>query len=237
MLFYESPIKIEFTDDGLFANNTKLDYSVRMLSQLSEALMKPIHPKEDKAMYLMYRDVFGMNNLRFDITIIASRVLGTEFARTYGHYHSEAEDGQMYPEIYQVLYGAAKFILQKENKDGSVDVLLISAEKGDVILFPPGYGHVSVNSSTKEPLFLSNLVSNNFKSNYDSYKKNRGPAIYCTTEGIVRNTNYLIRSVKKLSAKELNKRYGFVCEDLLVEFNSTPEKFEFLNKPSLFFRD
>ena len=86
MIFYNSPIKIEFNDDGLIVDGKKHPFSVRMLSELDEVLMEELHPKDDKPIYLMYRDVYKTDDMRYDITVIASRVLGKEYARTYGHY-------------------------------------------------------------------------------------------------------------------------------------------------------
>lgn len=235
MLFYESPLKIEFDDDGLLVDGQKKEYSVRMLSDLNEVLMEPVHFKENKPIYLMYREVYKKNNLRYDITVIASRILGKEYARTYGHHHPIAEKELTYPEIYQVLFGEARFVLQKRNNDESTDVLIVSAKKGDVVLIPPGYGHVTVNPSEENPLFLSNLVSSNFSSDYEIYKQKRGPAVYHTIYGPKQNTNYMIKKLENTTPDKLNKHYGFSCEDIFTEFYKDPNKFEFLNKPSLLF--
>ncbi|MFA5349546.1 MAG: glucose-6-phosphate isomerase family protein [Candidatus Paceibacterota bacterium] len=191
---------------------------------------------ENKPMYLMYREIYSNQDIRFDITVIASRTIGEEYAKTYGHKHPKSPDGKNYPEVYQILYGDAKFILQKENSNGSFEVIIISAKKGDILLIPPGFGHVSINISDSEPLFLSNLVSVLFESDYSEYKQNRGAAAYYTKNGPVQNTNYIIKSITNLSCFELNKKYGFFSKDLLTEFYSNPEKFQFLNKPSLLFR-
>ncbi len=39
-------------------------------------------------LYYMYREVKKKNGLRYDITVISSRMLGKEFAKTKGHDHS-----------------------------------------------------------------------------------------------------------------------------------------------------
>lgn len=236
MIFYESPLKIEFTHDGLVVDGKKKDYSARMLSELKEVLMEPVPFKEDKPIYLMYRDVYNSQDIRFDITVIASRILGKEYARTYGHHHPFAEKDLTYPEIYQVLFGNASFILQKESKDGSSEVIIISAAEKDILLIPPGYGHVTINPNMEEPLFLANLVSTKFQSSYEKYKENQGPAVYYTEDGLIQNTNYIIKNIERTKTKDLNQKYGFVCSDMLKEFTEGPDKFEFLNKPSLLFK-
>src|SRR4030042_1228959 len=127
MIFYNTPLKIEFNDDGLIVDGKKHPFTTRMLSQLDEVLMEELHPEDDKPIYLMFRDVYRTDDLRYDITVVASRVLGKEYARTYGHYHPIAEDKMTYPEVYQVLFGEAKFVLQKQNRDLSTDVIVVDA--------------------------------------------------------------------------------------------------------------
>ncbi|MDD5023187.1 MAG: glucose-6-phosphate isomerase family protein [Candidatus ainarchaeum sp.] len=235
MIFYNSPMKIEFTDDGLVVNGEIQKYSARMLSELNEVLLSPVFSNEDKPIYLMYRNVLKKRDLRYDITVIASRIIGKEFARTYGHYHPNSEKEDAYPEVYQVLFGEAKFILQKENKDNSHNVIIISMNEGETLIIPPGYGHVSINTSREKPLFLANLVYDDFESSYEEFKTLKGPAIYYTLDGPKQNTNYIIKNLENMGAKKFNSRYGFVCSDILKEFYENPSKFEFLKKPSLFF--
>ncbi|MBN2478486.1 glucose-6-phosphate isomerase [Candidatus Micrarchaeota archaeon] len=237
MMFYNTPIKLEFNDDGLLVDGKKHPFSVRMLSELNEVLLGDFSGAEDKPIYLMYRDIVKKDNLRYDMTVIASRILGEEYSRTYGHTHPVAEDELTYPEVYQVLFGEARFILQKTNKDLSTDVSIVSAKEGEVVLIPPNYGHVTVNFSEENPLFLANIISNRFKSDYSQYKKNKGPAVFYTTSEIKYNTNYLVREIYQKSAEEINKKYNFECRDLLTEFYSSPQKFEFLEKPSVLFKE
>ncbi len=236
MIFYNSPLKIEFDDDGLKVEGKKHKFSTRMLSDINETLMDKLEIKEDKPIYIMYREVYKKSDLRFDITVIASRILGKEYARTYGHYHPIAEGKLSYPEIYQVLFGDARFILQRPNSDHTTDVIVVSAKDGDVVLIPPNYGHVTINVSKEKPLFLSNLVADVFESDYSEYKKNNGQVIYYTADDLVQHTNYVVKNSNRVTASELNKKYNFECKDLLNELYYNERKFDFLMKPSLLFK-
>ena len=55
--------------------------------------------------------------------------------------------------------GIAHFLLQTKKLD---DVVLIKALKGDIIVIPPGYGHVTINPTLDHPLTMANLVSTAF---------------------------------------------------------------------------
>lgn len=235
---YKDPMKIEFKEGQLYVNGEEHQRDIRKLSSMLEVFMeKPdLDLIEDVDMYYMFRGVHKSENIRFDITIIPSRVIEREYAKTYGHYHPEAVNGITYPEIYQVLKGNAQFILQKKNINGSVDVVVVGAKERDVLFVPPNFGHVSINAG-EQPLILSNLVCSSFSSLYDDFKKNKGAAYYYLEGGeLVQNPNYFIQTNQRVRASEMNSRYGFAVTDLLMEFSENPKKFEFLEKPGMLIR-
>ncbi len=237
VVLYEKPVKIELADNELLVDGKKHPKSVRTARQMAKTLMTQYpNELEDFDVYYMYRDIYKKNDIRFDITVIPFRPLGEEYPKTYGHYHPKSEDGLAYPEVYQVLNGSGLFLLQKKNRNGSVDVTMVDAKAKDVVLLPPPYGHNTINSG-KELLVLSNLVYDRLTPMYHDYERNRGGAYYYVKGGaIAQNTNYVVEKNERLPAAELNERYKFQCADLLAEFAGSPEKFEFLKKPSLLFK-
>lgn len=235
MILYKTPLKLELLGRDLFVNDKRWSFSVRKIGEMKDVLMEPVYGNEWLPAYFMYREIYSTDNLRFDITLLPARMYGVEYNKTYGHYHPISKDGKRYPEVYHVLKGSAVFILQKENSDFSVNVVLVSGAEGECVIIPPDYGHVSVNIGD-EILLLSNVVSKNFESEYEEYKKNHGAAYYYTEDGPVQNTYYVIKETKKYEARGWNKKYGFRCADLLFDFYTHPEKFAFLDKPSLFFK-
>ena len=236
MILYEEPLKIEWEEDKLIVNDVLHPHTVRTTAEMQQVLMeKEKKPSADIA-YYMFRELIAAEDLRYDITVIPSLRYGSEYAKTFGHYHPMAEKGLSYPEIYHVLRGSAAFVLQKINRDESVTVTVVRAMPGQVLLIPPNYGHASINLG-EEPLVLGNVVSGKFSSEYGPYKKNQGAAVYYTHDGIIRNTNYLIRGVNRATVDKINNQYGFMCQDLLKEFHNLPSKFDYLNKPSLMFRE
>lgn len=235
-VLYEKPLRIELDDSDLLVNGGRHPKSVRTLAQMKGVMMGAVDETASAEMYYMYRSVYASEGIRFDITMIPPAVVKGECAKTFGHYHPGSEDGPAYPELYQVLRGSAVFIMQKRNRNGSVDVAVVRAAEGDVVLLPPGFGHVSVNSG-EAPLVLSNLVCDRFDSMYGDFEENRGAAYYYLKDGeLVHNTNYIVRQTEQLTAKEYAAKQDFSCGDLLSEFHADPKKFEFLKKPGLMFK-
>jgi glucose-6-phosphate isomerase len=238
VILYEKPLKIEFTGYLLFVNGNQHQKSVRTVPQMLKTLMgRPeLESLETLDMYFMYRNVLKKDGMRYDITMIPPVAVAGEAPKTHGHYQPKSEDGLAYPEVYQVLNGKAVFILQKKNRNGSVDVSIVSAKARDVVLMPPGYGHVTVNSGD-DVLVLANLVYDMFEPMYHEFDENRGAAYYYLKEGgIAQNGNYIVEKNERVTPAELNARYGFACGDLLSEFYGNPQKFEFLKKPKLLFK-
>ncbi|AFV24364.1 glucose-6-phosphate isomerase [Methanolobus psychrophilus R15] len=174
---------------------------VRMLYDMSEVLFDRewLRSAENMELYYMYRNLYRNNsehelisrhNLRYDITIIPPKMLGREYIKTAGHYHPHVPGTEIsYTEVYQVLEGEATYLLQKQEGDMITDVMVYNAKKGDCVLIPPGYGHITINA-TGETLKMANWVYNDFSSIYGTIKELSGGAYYLLVEGFVRNTRY-----------------------------------------------
>ena len=237
-VLYEKPLRVELAENQVFVDSRPHKRDVRKISELRDVLRGRVVPdlEGDPEAYYMFRQVYKKDGLRFDITVIPAMVVEGECAKTYGHSHPQAEEGLGYPEVYQVLGGTAIFLLQRANRDRSVDVAMIRAEAGQVLLIPPNYGHVTINPSG-ETLVLANVVADGFESDYSEFKENRGAAFYYLSDGnIEQNAAYVVKNMARPTAAEFNKKFGFSCKDILSELESSPERFEFLKKPSLLFR-
>ena len=144
--------------------------------------------QEAGPLYFMYRDL-ALNDsdrewllsqrLRYDITAIVSRDICGERVKTKGHYHPASPSGMGFPEIYEVLIGHAHYILQERNLS---HVILVDALEKDIIIVPPGYGHVTINAGETD-LIMANIVSNAFESEYGEYERKRGAAYYEMSDG------------------------------------------------------
>lgn len=200
----------------------------------------------NKDLYYMFRDLaksdadlqaIKANHLRYDITVIPAGMLGSEFIKTVGHYHPQVPGTDVsYPEIYQVLEGSATYLLQKvehDDEDSVLDVAVITAGKGDLVLVPPGYGHVTINASDKT-LEMANWVCRDFSSVYEPIKRLSGSSYFLLEDGFVKNLLYknipAIRYLKPLPSNDLGLSSGENMYDLVHEI----EKLRFLTSPQDF---
>ncbi|KKH94292.1 glucose-6-phosphate isomerase [Methanosarcina sp. 1.H.T.1A.1] len=194
-------------------------------------------------LYYMYRELardeedlrlmreFG---LRYDITVIPPARLGNEYIKTAGHYHPRAPRAEVsYPEVYQVLEGEAVYLLQRVEGSKVLDVVVIEAEKGDVVLVPPDYGHITINRA-ETTLKMANWVCSRFSSIYEPIRKFGGGAYYLLEEGFMVNPCYSeVPEIRELSPADLSK-YGIFEGEDIYELVNEIEKLGFLKEPQDF---
>jgi len=178
----------------LTLSNKKPD--IRYLNELKSVLYDKAWAKKAKnfEVYFMFRGVKRKNGLRYDITLIPPKMLGKEFVKTKGHYHKGN-----FSEIYKVLEGKALYLMQKlkgGTENSIEDVYVVEAKKGDVVIIPPEYGHVTINPSRTQSLKMANWISEKCQSDYSLFEKMQGACYYFTQKGWIKNKNY--KKVPKL---------------------------------------
>jgi glucose-6-phosphate isomerase len=223
-------------DLRLSAEGFASDEGTRTLGDILAVLRERKKPRlpDGTILYRMYRTfmrptdakAFKARNIRHDITIMASFDIGSEPNKTLGHYHPEASGGLTYPEVYHVLSGRATYLLQREEAGVITDFVRVEAKRGEALIIPPNYGHVTVNTGG-EPLVMANLVSDRFTSVYERYISMGGAAYYLLTDGsLVANSAY-----GKLPRPRMAQPNFKVSKDLYDDFLSCPSCFAYLNQP------
>jgi len=231
----------KFDDESLEFSGRKIKPSVRKLLEMMPVLANPKKDTplaSDSPTYYMYRDVAHFGKIRYDVTRILSLDLAGEMNKTLGHVHPHSAKGTPWSEVYEVLSGEAHFLLQKVNQLGVQDAVLLSAKKGECLLIPPGYGHVTINPG-KHDLVLGNLVSSDFDADYSQFLRLRGACYYEMHDGkFVRNKNYGGDfELRQLRAVEFSSAFGTYApfKKGLLAAVKKPEDIEFLKKPEMFY--
>jgi len=189
--------------------------------------------------YYMYRDIsrsdadhcwLSAQDLRYDITVIPPREICGEFIKTKGHYHPDNPLGIGYPEVYEVLDGMAHFLIQ--NRDFS-DIVMIAAAAGEIVVIPPGYGHVTINPSKNTALQMANIVSTRFESDYRGYESLHGAAYFeKMKEGFVKNPAYTASSsLRFVTVSKKAASSGPFSAPLYNLIEQQAPSLEFLNRP------
>lgn len=241
------PLDLEYEDSErkLYYEGVELTPQARTLGDMESVLLdKAFYAQADKTrvQYYMFHGIAKKEDaplfkgtamgLSYDIMVMPALEIGRELNKTYGHYHPKNAAGMRYPEIYEVLEGEAHYLLQRlDEKSGSADdVLLVKARKGDKVVMPPGYGHVTINPSTKT--LVSANITGVFKSDYDSYKAKRGGAYYeLIDDSLKPNPSYEnLPLIKEVDAMGLPVNQEFDGENIYAQFVENPGKFEFLRK-------
>ena len=214
--------------------------SARMLDEMRPVLYDPQCRCCDP-LYFMYRDLsrtsadrrwLHEHKLRYDLTVIPPRNLCGEWVKTKGHYHPVNSAGVGYPEIYEVLEGMAHYLLQSLTL---FDAVMITASAGDLVIIPPGYGHVSINPSADTTLSMANIVSTVFESEYCEYEKQHGAVWYelCTGR-LVKNQAYpKVPPIRFLEASCRADTHP-VCKGPLYDLIGNEDALAFLNFPEQF---
>ncbi len=238
-----SGLELDVKGNALSMSGMPMPYTSRKLREMKDVLLDSsiAEGKGSVETYFMFRSVidpsdaglFKEHAVRFDITIMPNMLLGRECNKTAGHYHAIAEPGLSFPEVYAVIEGMATFLLQRR-LDDSFDVELIQAKAGDVMLVPPNYGHITVNSG-KGRLVLANLVSDAFESDYKGIAEMHGGAVYVLADGTLAiNKHYKRFSITQLdSPPKVPALAGLNSANIYKEFVKNPDRFAFLNRPSL----
>ncbi len=253
-----SGLPLQFDEENLLLVSTSPDLhlpepGLRRLDDLRPVLLDPDCSGPDPV-YRMYRDVhlhdhshiLRQYSLRYDISVFWGTKLGREFFKTYGHYHPPVHytPAFSYPEVYEVLYGEALFLLQRVDdiyKDPFYvevkDVIVIRVKAGEKVIMPPNYGHVTINLGPG-PMVDANWVCSDFSSYYDSVRQARGFAYYLVEENgqptWIPNKTYrqplpALREAETLEAPDLGVRFD---TPLYVSGSTSPETLTWLCSPA-----
>jgi glucose-6-phosphate isomerase len=211
--------------------------AVRTVEEMRSVLSDPQCRCSDP-LYFMYRDLsrsesdwqwLHEHQLRYDLTVIPPRRLCGELVKTKGHYHPRNAAGVGYPEIYEVLEGTAHYLLQSVMLD---DVVLVTAGEGDLVIIPPGYGHITINPSPDTTLSMANIVSTAFESEYGEYEERHGAAWYEMSDGrLVRNPSYPDAPPVRRLAATCRRGTQRICKGPLYDLIGNAEALAFLNFP------
>ena len=199
----ESGLSVYLKEDFKLDLDIKLlggEFSARTLADMKPVLKDKIEINSDPN-YFIYRDVrqrideakIKEAGLRYDMTVILPKMLGSEFNKTYGHYHP-LKDGTdvTYPEVYEVISGTALYLLQRKGKSDEEleEVYLAEVKAGEKIIMPLNFGHITINPLSV-PLVMSNWVAAEFSSEYELYEKNQGGGYYITKSQITNHKSQI----------------------------------------------
>lgn len=232
-------LDLEITQPGIcFEGDVEIDKTAGKTVGDMKRLLRSRNLDEDEKLYDFYvgvglkgeKEGLIQSGLRYDIILISPGTVGGEYKKTSGHVHEG-----LYPEIYEVLYGTALFILQKGTGKDVSYFAAVKTRAGEKILVPPGYTHATVNIGDG-PLLFSDLVADECQNHYEDVQANCGMSYYVLDQKgepvFEKNPNYgcvpaerIIGPVKK---PELGLEFDVPVYDLVSE---SPKRYDYLVHP------
>ena len=158
----------------------------RTRAELKDVLMDPKASGVGEP-YFVIRGEEGQN-----ITILSPGLNGSEFNKTYGHFHNF-----LGAEAYRVVYGQGVLIIQRNSEDGEAkEVKVVSLHSGMTVEIPVGFGHCLVNVGKTYLVVIDNSPHDENAHNFQPVKEKRGLAYYVVDKrgevGFDPNPNYKI---------------------------------------------
>lgn len=223
-------------------------YGTKKASQMPNLLSEYSDEEAENVVYDVYRDIifekdrelFNKDEYRYDITYIMPGTVGNECKKTSGHYHCyNPEHTNTYPEVYEVLYGTAMFILQRSDNFEAAeeelvvnDLILVKVEAGQTLLVPANYGHCSINIG-EGPMIFSNLAYVPCGIDYNPVKSHKGMAVFAKKiDGeLVMEVNKDYKNLPDIKYAKVKENPKFGIEFGKPVYNSyvaNPQAFEFL---------
>lgn len=227
------------------------EYSTRSFGALAPVLEDPscVVGMEQEIVYWMYRnlglrgkeDLLRVHSLRYDLSVFRQHLFGQELMKTSGHYHPPIwKGGPSYPEVYEVAYGTAIFLMQEVTDisagPDTVEVtncIALECRQGEKAIMPPNFGHVTINPDPDNVLVTTNWVCSDFASVYGGAELCQGFAWYRTEDrGWVTNPRYknvpILRHARCADVPELGLIAG---QGLYPSGADAPERMAFLKRP------
>ncbi len=236
-------IVYDVQNNVMIVEGRKMQPTVRRLKDMADVIFdRKWLGKADteQKLYYMFRDVsreedaheIEKSNLRYDITVIPAGALGHEFVKTAGHSHPIVPNTNVtYTELYEVVKGEGLYLLQKTDGKKVRDVYFIKAKKGDKIIIPPGYAHITINTQD-DILVMSNWVARDFKSVYGGIKELKGGVYFVTAEKTLKNPVYHnMLNVIKFKKPDKCVLLGLRRNEPIYNMIRNPYRLKFLTEP------
>jgi glucose-6-phosphate isomerase len=250
------PISIAEEDGKLYSTSPELIIpreGKRTYDQLQDVTIEPIEEQQKEYAYLVYRNVFMRRDsgaflssqLRYNLIVMPPGVIGNEYLKTLGHFHS-SKPGTLisYAEIYEIILGEAIFLIQK--MDASFQTVtehyIYTCKQGEKMIIPPGFGHTTINA-TQGTLVMGNIMTIDNDPNYEVFKRFKG-ASYRVLRGkegnmIIEKNDHFgpMPPLKKITVKSLEHLNIPSSQPLYELLIKKSETFSFISNPDQFLNE
>lgn len=217
---------------------------VRRLAELAPVVAEPVGRRGRRIEYRMLNGVrraqdTGLQELplRYELTIMGGRPIGSEAAKTFGHIHVRPPGAQFgYPEVVEIVHGEAGFLIQdlRASPAGPTSTVawLVRAKAGDWVVLPPELAHVTIDLGAG-PLVFSDVIDRRATGIYSRVGEAAGFAWYVGRDGRPwHNPRYAeVPPLIEVDAIEWSRPAAGI---LYQVFQRDPEALSWLSDPAMF---
>jgi len=177
-------------------------------------------------------------NLLFGVVSYAKGQMGIEPVHSQGHIHAVSKFcGTSTCEIYEIWHGSAYIYMQETAEDDPGRCFAVLAEKGDIVIVPPGWAHSTVVADTSENLTFGAWCVRDYGFDYVGVRKHHGmawmPVVKDGKTMFKQNPLYTksqLEIVKPRCYEELGLEEG---KPIYTQFIEYKDRFLFVPKPQL----
>ncbi|AMM44810.1 glucose-6-phosphate isomerase [Bacillus phage SP-15] len=177
-------------------------------------------------------NIFRAHGMRHEVLVLHPSSSKSRISRTNGIYLPLKDAKYPYTQVFQVIEGESIFLLQTQPYQAEIDCKFISADPGDIVYIPPGYGYTIFNRGDKD-LVISSLVKNEVYYDVRTMQSMDGPVYEFSREESKLtfrvNDSYANSTVTtEYDIRDLDVPDTFITGSIYEGFINYPETFNFL---------
>lgn len=161
------------------------EIAVRRMKDMRELFRDSSDFEDEYPLYYMYngiyrkahKAIFKEQHIRYEYTILMPQSIHGEMMKAHGHIHGiHPIKKTRHMEAYEILQGTGFFELFTY-KEQSIQVIMLKVKKGDYLIIPSDYYHLSINTG-KDPFIFGDLIIEDANSEYGHLKEKKGAPVY-----------------------------------------------------------
>lgn len=189
----------------------------------------------------VHRQRLSDMSLLFGIVSYASGKLGQEPVRSQGHVHIPFSPAGNWstPEVYEIWSGRAVVYMQESVSDDPGKCYAVYAGPGEVVIVPPGWGHMAVNVDPANEMTFGAWCVREYGFEYEEVRAHNGLAWFplLDAEDNVewkRNPSYRVSDLVEKKPRIYDEFGIHPGIPIYTQFETNPDRFAFVPRPDLF---
>lgn len=175
-------------------------------------------------------------NLLYGAMIFEKGIVGEEPVRSQGHIHAISKSCNASTcEVYEIWSGEAYIYMQEYAQEKPGRCIAVHANKGDVVIVPPGWAHCTINADVTRPMLFGAWCVRDYGFDYTGVRAHNGVAWFPKVkEGKIvfeQNSMYEHSEIELLEAVSYPQFHLKKGVPIYTQYEENPELFTFVTRP------